>query len=55
MLKKDDTFSTETTGEEDEDGTGLKAGPGLGRVDTLTNLLRNLLLAVMVSTRAARQ
>lgn len=38
VLEENDTLAAEATSEEDEDGTGLKAGTGLGGVDGLANL-----------------
>lgn len=41
VLEEDDTLATETASEEDEDGTGLEASPGLGWVNRLADLERN--------------
>lgn len=40
VLEEDDTLSAEAACEEDEDGTGLKTGPELGRVVCLASLER---------------
>lgn len=38
VLEENDTLSTEATGEEDQDGTGLKALADLGGTDSLADL-----------------
>lgn len=38
MFEEDDTLATETTGEEDEDSTGLQALADLGGTDSLADL-----------------
>ena len=38
VLEENDTLAAETTGEEDDDGTGLEGGTGLRRANTLTGL-----------------
>jgi hypothetical protein len=40
VLEEDDTLATEATGEEDQDSTGLKAFPKLGRTNSLANLFK---------------
>lgn len=38
VLEENDTLATETTSEEDDDGTGLEGGTGLRRASSLTSL-----------------
>ena len=54
VLEDNDTLATETTSEEDDDGTGLEGGTGLRRANTLTGLEFMLAMVHLIHLAAFR-